>query len=110
MAKGFKINTDFGQFDEDKFYKEARLVENSITANIGSFGFLDEPVTVLGTELVIYEGVLTAPEPPLFIRTLDAMHHATAIIAGETELVTTDKRLREAASLLGLTLFPLPSL
>ena len=48
--------------------------------------------------------------PPLFIRTLDAMHLATAIIAGETELVTTDKRLREAASLLGLTLFPLPSL
>ena len=44
--------------------------------------------------------------PPLFIRTLDAMHLATAIVAGETELVTTDKRLREAASLLALTLFP----
>lgn len=47
--------------------------------------------------------------PRLFIRTLDAMHLASAIAAGETEIVTTDKRLGEAASLLGITLFSLPS-
>ena len=47
--------------------------------------------------------------PPLFIRTLDALHLASAITAGETELVTTDKRLREAALLLGLVIFPPPA-
>ena len=44
--------------------------------------------------------------PPLFLRTLDAIHIASARVAGETEIVATDKRLREAAVLLGFTLFP----
>lgn len=44
--------------------------------------------------------------PPLFIRTFDAIHLAAARVAGETEIVATDKRLREAAGLLGFTLFP----
>lgn len=47
--------------------------------------------------------------PPVFIRTLDALHLATALTAGETELVTTDQRLREAALLLGLVIFPPPA-
>ena len=46
--------------------------------------------------------------PPLFIRTLDALHLAAAITAGERGFVATDKRLREAAGLPGLVLFPLP--
>ena len=44
--------------------------------------------------------------PPLFIRTFDAIHLASAGVAGETEIVATDKRLREAARLLGFRLFP----
>ena len=44
--------------------------------------------------------------PPLPIRTLDALHLASARVAGETEIVATDKRLREAALVLGFTLFP----
>lgn len=44
--------------------------------------------------------------PPLLLRTLDALHLACARVAGETEVVTTDKRLRDAAKRLGLTLFP----
>ena len=46
--------------------------------------------------------------PPLFIRTLDALHLAAASEAGEAEIVSSDKRLREAALLLGFTLFPPP--
>ena len=46
--------------------------------------------------------------PPVFIRTLDALHLATAHEPGETEIVSSDKRLREAAVLLGFTLFPPP--
>jgi uncharacterized protein len=44
--------------------------------------------------------------PPIPIRTFDAIHLATARVAGETELVTSDKRLREAARLLGFSVFP----
>ncbi len=44
--------------------------------------------------------------PPLFIRTFDALHLASARVSGETEIVATDKRLREAAVYLGFSLFP----
>ena len=44
--------------------------------------------------------------PPVVIRMLDALHIAAALTAGETEIVATDRRLREAATLLGFQLFP----
>lgn len=44
--------------------------------------------------------------PVLNLRTFDAIHLATARVAGETEMVATDKRLREAALLVGLSVFP----
>ena len=44
--------------------------------------------------------------PPIPLRTLDALHLAAARVSGETEIVATDKRLRDAAKLLVLTLFP----
>lgn len=47
-----------------------------------------------------------ANSPPLAVRTLDALHLATASSVGELELVATDKRLRDAAKLLNFTLFP----
>ena len=47
--------------------------------------------------------------PLQFVRTFDMLHLASAQVAGVAELVTTDKRLREAALLMGFTLFPPPS-
>jgi predicted nucleic acid-binding protein len=44
--------------------------------------------------------------PPLAIRTLDALHLASARADNQIELVATDKRVRDAAKLLGLSLFP----
>lgn len=44
--------------------------------------------------------------PPILLRTLDALHLASARVAGETEVVATDKRMRDGATLLGFTLFP----
>ena len=44
--------------------------------------------------------------PPVLIRTLDSIHLASARVANETEIVATDRRLREAAALLGFALFP----
>ena len=45
--------------------------------------------------------------PPLLLRTFDALHLASARVAGEIEVVATDKRLRDAARLLGFSLFPI---
>ena len=47
-----------------------------------------------------------ASMPALPVRTLDALHLASARTAGEAEIVATDWRLRDAAKLLGLSLFP----
>ena len=44
--------------------------------------------------------------PPISLRTLDALHLAAARVSGETEIVATDRRLRDAAKLLGFSLFP----
>jgi predicted nucleic acid-binding protein len=43
---------------------------------------------------------------PLPIRTLDAVHLGSARADRQNELVTTDKRMRDAAKLLGFSLFP----
>ncbi|MEW6306304.1 MAG: type II toxin-antitoxin system VapC family toxin [Verrucomicrobiota bacterium] len=44
--------------------------------------------------------------PSLAVRTLDSIHLASARVAGETEIVATDARLRSAALSLGLAVFP----
>jgi len=43
---------------------------------------------------------------PIPLRTLDALHLASCRLIGQTELVATDKRLREAARFLKISLFP----
>ena len=47
-----------------------------------------------------------AETPPLFIRSLDAIHVASALSAKAATLVATDKRLRETAKLMGLRVLP----
>lgn len=49
---------------------------------------------------------LRLPQRPVSLRTLDALHLATAIAAGATAVVTTDTRLREASLLAGLRVKP----
>jgi predicted nucleic acid-binding protein len=44
--------------------------------------------------------------PPFLVRTLDAIHLSSALVAVETEFVATDRRLRDAALFLGLKVFP----
>src|SRR5436309_5496689 len=44
--------------------------------------------------------------PPVLLRTFDCIHLASARTARETELVATDKRLRDAGKVLGFSLFP----
>jgi predicted nucleic acid-binding protein len=44
--------------------------------------------------------------PPTFVRTNDALHIASALVAGEKEFVTADGRQRAAAVLMGLAVLP----
>ena len=44
--------------------------------------------------------------PPTFIRTNDALHLASAKVAGEPEFITADTRQRAAALLMGFTVLP----
>jgi predicted nucleic acid-binding protein len=48
------------------------------------------------------------PAPLMPLRTLDTIHLSTAVVAGETEMVATDKRLRAAALQMGFALYPPP--
>ena len=41
-------------------------------------------------------------EPPVFLRTLDGIHIATALELGSPELITADQRMADAASLIGI--------
>ena len=46
--------------------------------------------------------------PALPLRTLDAIHLAAARVSGESEVIATDKRLREAALVMGFSVYPPP--
>lgn len=50
--------------------------------------------------------ILERCHPVLPLRTLDAIHLATAELCHDFPLATTDRIMRDAASLLGLPLFP----
>ena len=41
--------------------------------------------------------------PPVMLRTLDGIHLGTALAAKCTEIITTDRRMRQGADLLGLS-------
>ena len=41
-------------------------------------------------------------EPPVFLRTLDGIHIATAMELGSPELITADNKMADAATLLGI--------
>jgi predicted nucleic acid-binding protein len=79
------------QMNQDIAAGEIRIVEMDASAELD-----------LNTIMVI----CYRRTPPLPLRTLDAIHLTAARVAGETEMVATDRRLREAAKLLGFSLFP----
>jgi predicted nucleic acid-binding protein len=45
-------------------------------------------------------------KPPLFTRTLDGIHVATADLHGATEFVSTDLNMRKCAAAIGLAVYP----
>jgi uncharacterized protein len=83
------------------------ILYNRLLQNVAS-GTIQ--ITKLGTDLHREYGLILnlcyQQTPPLHLRTLDAIHLASAKAAGELEIVTTDKRMREAARQLGFAVFP----
>ena len=49
---------------------------------------------------------LSRSKPPLFTRTLDGIHVATADLHGATEFVCTDLNMRKCAVAIGLSVYP----
>jgi predicted nucleic acid-binding protein len=45
-------------------------------------------------------------KPPLFTRTLDGIHVATAVLHGAIEFVSTDLNMRKCAAAIGLAVYP----
>ena len=64
---------------------------------------LDERVE---TEFKVIMSTCYRHAPPKPVRTFDALHLASCRAGGQSELIATDKRMRDAAKLLGLSLFP----
>ncbi len=64
----------------------------------------------LGADVLAEAKVLVkaahSQQPPLLIRSLDALHVASAVVSGSQTMVATDTRLRAVAQLSGLRLFP----
>ena len=45
-------------------------------------------------------------KPPLFTRTLDGIHVATAVLHGASEMISTDLNMRKCAEAAGLVVYP----
>ena len=49
---------------------------------------------------------LSRSKPPLFTRTLDGIHVASADLHGATEFISTDVNMRKCAAAIGLAIYP----
>jgi predicted nucleic acid-binding protein len=86
---------------------EAAALYRELKADIAAAEIVIQPETVdMERE---FGGVLDkcfSQTPPTFIRTNDALHLASAKVAGELEFITGDARQRTAALLMGFTVLP----
>jgi predicted nucleic acid-binding protein len=86
---------------------ESASLYDEFTADIAATDIVIQPETA-DTERE-FGAVLEAcfsQTPPTFIRTNDALHLASAKVAGEPEFITADMRQRAAAMLMGFTVLP----
>ena len=88
---------------------EAQKVQTALEADVSSgvIAIVEIDLRVRVEYKEVVEECLSQV-PPIYIRTNDAQHLAAAKCAGQVEIVATDKKLRDAALLLGFTVFPSP--
>jgi predicted nucleic acid-binding protein len=83
------------------------VLYGELNADIAAADILIQPETVdLEREFGVVLEKCFSQAPATFIRTNDALHLASAKLAGELEFVTGDVRQRTAALLLGFTVLP----
>jgi len=88
---------------------DAQKVQNVLEADIACAAIIIKTCgAVVRARFKVIVNQCYALQPPIFIRINEALHLAAAHCAGETEIVTTDKRLREAALALNFLIFPIP--
>ena len=86
---------------------ESQKVQSALEADVNAAVITIVPVDQrVRTEFKAVVEKCMSHVPPILIRTNDAQHLAAATCAAESEIVATDKRLREAAVMLGFTVFP----
>jgi predicted nucleic acid-binding protein len=85
----------------------AEIIFNEFLADVGSGVVVLVPMN--GAEEERFRNLvlrLYRSKPPLFTRTLDGIHLATADLHGATEFVSTDLNLRKCAAAIGLAVYP----
>ena len=85
----------------------AEIIFNEFLADVGSGAVVLVPMHEAEEDrfrnLVLR---LYRSKPPLFTRTLDGIHIATAVLHGATEFVSTDLNMRRCAAAIGLAVYP----
>jgi hypothetical protein len=85
----------------------AEIIFNEFLADVGGGRVVLVPMN--GTEEDRFRNLvlrLYRSKPPLFTRTLDGIHLATADLHGATEFVSTDLIMRKCAAAIGLAVYP----
>jgi predicted nucleic acid-binding protein len=86
---------------------ESASLYDELTADIAATDIVIQPETPdTEREFGAVLEVCFSQTPPAFIRTNDALHLASAKVAGEREFITADMRQRAAAMLMGFTVLP----
>jgi predicted nucleic acid-binding protein len=86
---------------------EAAALYDELNADIASADIVMQPETVaVEREFGLVLETCFSQAQPAFIRTNDALHLASAKVAGETEFITADQRQRAASLLTGFKVLP----
>ena len=86
---------------------EAAALYAELNADIAAADIVIQPETAdMEREFGVVLDKCFSQTPPTFIRTNDALHLASAKVAGEPEFITGDARQRAAALLMGFTVLP----
>jgi predicted nucleic acid-binding protein len=85
----------------------AEIIFNEFLADVGAGAVILVPMQEAEEErfrnLVLR---LYRSKPPLFTRTLDGIHIATAVLHSAIEFVSTDVNMRKCAAAIGLVVYP----
>jgi predicted nucleic acid-binding protein len=86
---------------------EAAALYAELNADIAAADIVIQPETAdMEREFGVVLDKCFSQTPPTFIRTNDALHLASAKVAGEPEFITGDVRQRAAALLMGFRVLP----